>query len=97
MKKFRFKKEPRETGLRAVGHPHANTKIKLDGGEVGWIHAPSWSTKDNKWEVWIRVKQDGENWANRKLKPRFDSEPEAREYLNARFEALSKIMYPLKD
>jgi hypothetical protein len=55
MTKFIFKKRPRETGLRAVGCPHASVTIKLDGKECGIIEAPTWSSKTREWKVGLMV------------------------------------------
>lgn len=40
MGRVTFKKEPRETGLGAVGHPHQCVNIKVDKRVVGMIDAP---------------------------------------------------------
>jgi hypothetical protein len=57
MKKFTFRKQPRETGLRSVGHPHPSTEIKYGGREVGLIQAPYFGTPDHKWGVGLMVKE----------------------------------------
>ena len=86
--RFTFKKEPRETGLSAVAHPYPNTQIKLRGKEVGTIYAPNYTTADNKWSVSFMVPReptdtDKRPFAWKRLKKRFDSEPEAREFVQA--------------
>lgn len=93
MTRFTFKKEPRETGLSGVACPYPNTRIKLGGKLVGTIYAPDWTTKDNKWSVQFMIQYEAGStapcefrWAT--LKKRFDSEPEAREYVQANTAAL---------
>lgn len=88
--KFTFKKEPRETGLRAIGSPGPNTTIKLDGMEIGIISAPFWASKDNLWSVRLMVKQtpsvdDPCDWHWTQLKQRFNTETDARSFLNEHF------------
>lgn len=91
--KFTFKKEPRETGLRSVGYPNPNTVIKHNKKVVGMIYGPSWQTKDHKWHVDLTVikkeKDDNPNCDCKRvslirisLKRAFNSEPEARIWLN---------------
>jgi len=79
VKKFTFKKEKKETGLRAVGNPWQSVYIKLDGKVVGRIDAPNWRSQDNKWTIRLAVKQKPEpdspadfGWVT--LKTRFDLE-----------------------
>lgn len=84
MPKFTFKKEPPETGLRAVGNSYPSTVVKLGGKEVGRIQAPNWATKDRKWGVGLIVAEaSSENcpWRWAFFKPRFDDEPSARQWL----------------
>ena len=57
MNKFTFKREKKETGLRAVGHPYQSSIIKLDGKEVGTITAPSWQVTDGLWRIRLTVKR----------------------------------------
>ena len=89
-KKFTFKREPKETGLAAVGSPHASVRIKLNGEVVGRISAPTWSTKDNKWGVGFTVDDAKRvcNWKWVFLKARFDDEDAARKFVNDNFELL---------
>ena len=54
--KFTFKRDKRETGIRAVGYPHASVRIKLGGKEVGYLAAPNWQTKDRLWRIRFSVK-----------------------------------------
>lgn len=102
--KFTFKKEPQTTGLAGVGNPYPNTAIKHKKKEVGVIYAPTWQTKDDKWSISLMVlkKEDEEqgncewNWIS--LKARFDSEPEAREFLKEHVEGvLAKGLHHAED
>lgn len=82
--KFTFRKEPRETGLRAVGHPYPATAIKFSGEEIGRISPPWFGSKDGKWGVGLRVLEkasDSCEWGWMFFKARFDTEPEAREFV----------------
>lgn len=89
--KFSFKKEPRETGLAAVGNPYPNTQIKLDKQQVGYISAPTWQTKDRMWGVHFAVEKDGGcGWHWIHVKRRFDSEPESREWIKQNAEKVQK-------
>lgn len=83
MKKFTFRKEPPETGLRGVGNPHPSTTVKLDGKEVGKISAPNWQTRDGKWGVGLIVEDAAEycGWKWVFFKKRHDTEQEARDWL----------------
>ena len=85
---FKFKKDKRETGLWLIGNPDVNTTIKLGSMKVGWINAPSWSTAQ-EWTIWMHVHGNRGNpncdWHNKKLAVRFDTEPEAREWLKKNF------------
>ena len=87
--KFTYKKEKAETGLAAVGHPYPNTLIKHNKLEVGIIAAPNYMTPDHKWSVRFAFnKDDGFVW--KVLKARFDSEPEARSYIDKHAESFLK-------
>lgn len=98
--KFTFKKGVKETGLAAIGNPYAYTTIRLKGKDVGSIVPPSrWDNyQDNKWSIRLHVvdaeKQCG--WKNITLKARFDTEPEAREFINLHADAIfAKGLNPL--
>lgn len=91
--KLSFKKDPRETGLAAVGNPHPDVRIKLDGGEVGVIDGPSWQTKDCRWRVRVAIdapktpeKPAGFRWAT--FKVTHDSEAAARAWVKANWAAI---------
>lgn len=73
--KLTFKKQPRNTGLYAVGHPWSNTDIKVKKHIIGNIEAPNYTTKDNLWIIrfciadstgkcgfkWITLNKKGES------------------------------------
>ena len=91
--KFTFKKEPRETGLRAVGHSQPDTVIKLEKLPVGRIIAPCWSMEDGLWRVQVRIAkaptpEEPCEFRNAMLKKRFETEPEARQFLQSNFDSL---------
>lgn len=92
MAKVTFKKDPRETGLAAVGNGLQSSDIKFKKKVFGRIQAPNWRTKDNKWGVSIMVydqtSHSGWRWAFFKL--RHDTEQEARDWITANFEKLSQ-------
>jgi hypothetical protein len=90
---FTFKKEPAETGLRAVGYPNPNTVIKFEKLPVGLIVSPCWSSKDYRWRIQLRVSRqpttdDPCEFRNVYLKTRFETEPEARVFLQKNFDAI---------
>lgn len=83
-KKFTFKKQPKETGLRAVGHPYPCVDIKLDGKVVGTIYAPNWQLKGWRPALMVYI-ADSENcnWSWWQPKKVFETEQEARDWLNS--------------
>lgn len=97
MKKFTFKKDAAETGLAAVGRPYPNTFIKLGGKKVGVIAAPIWSSPDKLWRVQLMVNKtvtdDNPNcsWKWRVLKMKFETEPEARAFIQQNAADLQKL------
>lgn len=91
-KKFTFKKEPRETGLRGVGNS-PSTQIKLEGKVVGSIDPPHWSDANFCYKVRFAIVQEPTKddpcpfaWAT--LRAQFGSESEVREHVNVNFEEL---------
>lgn len=91
--RFTFKKEKQETGLSGVGTPYPDTAIKLQGKVVGYICAPTWRSKDNKWGIRFTVrkevtKEDPAPFKWVQIRARLDSEPEAREFLNGKIEEI---------
>lgn len=88
--KITFKKEKPETGLAAIGNPYPNTQIKVDGKQVGYIYAPTWSITDRKWKVSLAVKEGDTRWKWIFVKTRFDTEPDARSWVKNKLEAVAK-------
>lgn len=100
--KFTYKKQPRETGLRAVGHTNPSTDIKLNGGKVGIIGAPDWTTKDGKWSIRFTIKHGEEmtpefikrngnvEWKWVTLNFRGESEQACRDWIAAKSDELFK-------
>lgn len=86
---FTFKKAPRATGLRSIGHPYSNVSIKLNKCRIGWIDAPS-ATGHSEWEIWLRLgdTNDPIGWRNARMKPRFATEADARAYLKLNFKEI---------
>lgn len=82
-----FKKGETPTGLSSVGNSRPNTDIKVNKKKVGMIYSPSWRSEDWVWSVGFMVKKiipdDNPNcdWKWIWLKKKFDTEPEAREYI----------------
>jgi hypothetical protein len=95
--KITFKKEPKCTGLARIGEPYPNTNIKVNKDAVGVIAAPRWNTPDNKWEVRFTVKGSNGNpnchWHWIRVKKRFDTESEAREWVKNNLEGLNLALY----
>lgn len=91
--KFTFRKERVETGLAGVGYPNPSTVIKLEGKPVGEIIGPCWASEDSLWRVRLAEadKSEYRGWKMVTLKAKFDSEPEARKYLNENFERVVAI------
>jgi hypothetical protein len=86
--RFTFKKQKPLTGLMGVGNPYPNTTIKHDKMVVGYIYAPTWQTKDGKWSISLKISDPEDRWHWSRLKARFDSEPEARNFLNTHAEKI---------
>lgn len=86
---FTFKKEKRETGLRAVGRPYPDTTIKYKKKNVGAIHAPTWNDMDCKWKIGITIASNcAPGWSWFFFKERFDSEQSARDYLKNNYKKI---------
>lgn len=86
-----FKKEPRETGLRTVGHPYQDVDIKVNKLKCGIIYSPTWC-KPN-WDVRIAVRAEplpdspcDFKW--RKANTSFATEQEAREWVKANLKSI---------
>lgn len=83
---FKFRKEKRETGLRAVGNPYPTVRIKIGKDVIGYIEPPDWRSERHEWCVCLKVKKTPtkESPADFKwvrLKKKFESEEAAREHL----------------
>lgn len=91
--KFTFKRQPKETGLRAVGNPRPSVDIKLGGKVCGQIIAPYWATEDGKWRVGMAIDSDDprNGWRWKFFKPRFDTEADARAWIAGNAAALAKL------
>jgi hypothetical protein len=87
-----FKKQPRETGLRAVGNPYPNTTIRLDGLQVGQIIAPFARSLggDSQWKVSLMEKRGEDNFDWVTFKARFESEADARAWVIDKWDILAK-------
>lgn len=87
--KFTFRKQKRETGLAAVARPYSSTVIKHNKLQVGYIHAPDAFT-DQHWIIRLRLvdgkQKCGFHWVC--VKHKFNSEPEARQWLKTNCEKL---------
>lgn len=102
-----FKKHPRATGRAAVGYPHQDVDIKWNKKVIGYIHAPTWQDKDNKWAIRLSTKkqdilEDGNancTWKWVFLKTEFNSEEDARDYLKRNIGEIMKKynMYCIED
>ena len=91
-----FKKEKKPTGLYSVGHPNADTIIKIDGKMAGRITSPTWESETHQWGLMFSVMKNEPddnpncNWKNIILKSRFDTEESARDMVPGIVEQLSK-------
>jgi hypothetical protein len=96
---FTFKKQPKETGLSAVGNPYPDTDVKYHKKVVGYIAAPNWMSKSLIWKIRFRRKEekDGQfSWIT--IKQQFDSEPAAREWIKTNAEKIIALgLYPEED
>jgi hypothetical protein len=89
--KFTFKKEPIETGLAAVVSSGRITNIKYANIEVGWIQPPLVSGFVHRpdWCIWLSVVDETNGGlCNKRLKARFETEPDARRWLQEKRERL---------
>lgn len=85
---FTFKKLPRETGLAGVANPYPGTDIKHNRKIVGLIVPPNWQR--DKWEVRLMQEKDGK-WKWIHVKQKFDTEPDAREWVKSHTEFLATL------
>ncbi len=98
--KLTFKKHPKETGLAGVGRPYRSVDIKHNKQIIGTIHAPNYSTPDNKWSIMIAVLvPSSENcpWSWSRCPRHFNNEQEARigasEYVDQIIKSGLKLHY----
>ncbi len=90
--KFTFKKGEKPTGLARVANPYVSTDIKLNGKNIGSLHAPN-SFENQYWSIRFMVVNDdkinhpaGWHWIT--LKYKGDSEKEVREFVIKNQEAI---------
>lgn len=93
--KFSFRKGKKPTGLNAIGSPNPDTAILLKKKEVGLIVGPSWQTKDSLWQIRIMLvkepsKEDPAPFQWATFKSKFETEPEAREFIRGNLEQFLK-------
>jgi hypothetical protein len=53
-----FKRQPKSTGLSAIGYPNPPVDIKLSGKVCGAIYPPTWQSKIGDWKISLMVKKD---------------------------------------
>lgn len=80
MTKFTFKREPRETGLAAIAHPHANVQVKLDKKVVGYIAGPNRFSSNKGWQLNLMVEDEKSScgWVWIRMARQDETEEEAR-------------------
>lgn len=89
--KFTFKKQPKATGLGAVGYTKQSIYIKLEGKICGSIDAPNWTTKDNLYSIRLMVFKDQPdsnpncNWKWITFKFKSGNPEECKQFLNDNF------------
>lgn len=89
-----FKKGPNPTGLYAVGHPYADTDIKMDGKVVGMLSAPSAFGHDG-WKVRLMVQRPVDvQWRWVVLKVVHPTEKAARSWVREHWKAINE-KFPL--
>lgn len=98
--KFTFKKQSRSTGLAGIGEGSPNTDIKLCGVEIGmiFINDGAFNSDGKGWGV--RVEGNNPNypqencpWKWVQFKPRFATESEARQWVQAHAEGIFEILF----
>lgn len=89
MKGLSFQKEPRHTGLYAIGNPNPDTNVKFGGKRVGTIRGPSAFGQDD-WSVsfMVETREDHYEWRWARIKKRFATEPEARAFVKNNIEKI---------
>jgi hypothetical protein len=85
--KLSFKKEKKETGLRAIAEPNPTTQIKADKKKCGAITPPNrFSSQGDDWFIRLMVKKvpseaDPCDFAWITLKAKRSTEEECREFI----------------
>lgn len=82
-----FKREPKETGLYAIGNSTPGVNIKYNKKWFGYITPPSW--QHHGWDVSFMVYKDNImedknpncDWKWVYIKQKFETEEEARQYM----------------
>jgi hypothetical protein len=89
-----FKKQPKETGLRAVGYTHSSIDIKVNKKRVGLISAPNWQKKG--WTIRISIMKpepdDNPNcdWKWISVKTAFEDEQSARQWVKDNLKSVAE-------
>lgn len=95
MKMFTFKRDARETGLRAISQVRG-TDIKLGGKIVGRLQPPGHYDVSRDWVIRFRVtsepttEEPRRTWKWIVLKQRFEDEDCARAYVHAHYGTLQQ-------
>jgi|GEM_PF-4184558 len=97
--KLTFKKQPRETGLRAVGYSSQSIDVKLNKKTFGTINAPNWQTADNLYGVSIMVMKTAEitdsnsncDWKRINFRARFADPEQAKIWFQEHIDAQQKM------
>ncbi len=97
LKKPGFRREPKETGLRAIGNSKQSVTIKMGrDGAVGRIFAPNWQS--NAYTVGLMVKKTAEELTNKPncdwrwvlIKFQFENEESARAWVCTNWKMLNE-------
>ena len=101
MSKFTFKKEPYPTGLASVCFTPSTCIRTKRGFSVGTIYPPSDFRAEKNWRICLALTDNEEKcgfkWIT--LKARFDTEPEARTWLNENYAKITERydLYQMED
>jgi len=93
--KVTFKRLPKATGLAGIAYPHQSVEIKLKRKQIGTIHAPNAFSGNQGWKIVFMVlcepsKENPSGWKWITLKNQYDTEEEAREYVQKVIRLISK-------
>lgn len=74
-----FRKDAKQTGLASIVRPHPDTAIRIDGRQVGTIHAPT-PRGESQWSISLMVVDPDAHcgWSRVRMTRRYDDEPSAR-------------------